>query len=82
MNTLPVIQKMKTRDGPKYITEQLRYVGETQPYHLQNENNFRIPRTITTNMQIFTVYYQMKFNMKQTLMYLKEKLCIGLKVMF
>ena len=47
-----VYTKMKNGDGPKYITEQLRYVGETQPYHLRNENNFRIPRTITTNMQM------------------------------
>ena len=54
MNTLNciIIQKMKNGDDPKYITDQLRYVGETQLYHLRNVNNFRIPRTITTNMQM------------------------------
>ena len=52
INILPFIQKIKTGDAPKYLIEQHRYVGETQPYHLRNEGNFRTPRTTTTNMQM------------------------------
>ena len=33
---------MKIGDAPDYLTEQLRYVGEVQPYSLRNVMDFRI----------------------------------------
>ena len=41
MNTIQFIQKIKTGDGPKYLIEQIRYVRETQSYHLRNENQLQ-----------------------------------------
>lgn len=50
-NTLNFIQKMKIGSAPEYLTEQLKYVGEVQPYQLRNAENFRLQRTTTTKMQ-------------------------------
>lgn len=51
LNTLDFIQKIKTGQAPEYLTEQISYVGEVQPYQLRNINNFRIERVTTTAMQ-------------------------------
>ena len=40
--TIYFIQKMKIGDAPDYLTEQLSYVGEVQPYSLRNVMDFRI----------------------------------------
>ena len=50
------IKKRITGDAHKYFIEQIRYVGETQPYYLRNENNFRLPRTTTIKMQMSLLY--------------------------
>lgn len=50
-NTLNFIQKMKIGSAPEYLTQQLRFVGEVQPYQLRNAENFRLQRTTTTKMQ-------------------------------
>lgn len=51
LNTLQFIHKMKIGNAPEYLTEQLGYVREVQPYHLRNAENFRLPRAKTTAMQ-------------------------------
>ena len=53
MNTLQFIQKIKTGDGFKYLTEQLRYVGEAISHEkrkqLQNtKNNHNKYANVTT----------------------------------
>ena len=48
VNTIYFIRKMKIADAPDYLTEQLRYVGEVQPYSLRNVMNFRIQQANTT----------------------------------
>ena len=42
LNALNFIQKMKIKGAPEYLTEQLKYVREAQPYRLRNANNFRL----------------------------------------
>lgn len=51
LNTLKFIQKMKHGEAPEYLTEQIIYVREAQPYTLRNLNNFRIERVHSTAMQ-------------------------------
>ena len=50
-NALNFIQKIKVGEAPEYLTGQLNYVGETQPYRLINANNFRLQRADTNVMQ-------------------------------
>ena len=42
---------MEEGDAPDYPTEQLRYVGEVQPYNLRNVMDFRIQEANTTTRQ-------------------------------
>ena len=51
VNTIYFIRKMKIGDVPEYLTEQLRYVGEVQPYSLRNVMDFRIQQANTTAKQ-------------------------------
>ena len=51
VNTIYFIRKMKIGDAPDYLTEQLRYVGEVQPYSLRNVMDFRIQHANTTAKQ-------------------------------
>ena len=41
---------------PQYIKDQIAYVGEMQPYHLRNNNNFRIERACKLAMQRSVFY--------------------------
>ena len=40
LSTIAFIQKMKMGCAPEYVTEQLRYVGEVEPYNLRNALDF------------------------------------------
>lgn len=57
LNTLNFIKKMKQGDAPEYLCEQIKYVGEVQPYGLRNAEDFRIQRVTTTHMQN-TLFYK------------------------
>ena len=57
LNTLNFIQKLKIGKAPKYLTEQLKYVGEAQPYRLRNANNFRLQRA-DTSATLKSLYYR------------------------
>ena len=48
---------MKIVEAPEYLTEQLKFVGEAQPYRLRNSNNFRLQRADTSAMQK-SLYYK------------------------
>ena len=48
---------MKIGEAPEYLTEQLRYVGEAQPYRLRSANNFRLQLAGTSAVQK-TLYYK------------------------
>lgn len=50
-NTLNFIQKLKSGNSAEYLTKQLQYVGEVQPYNLRNADNFRLQRVTTSAMQ-------------------------------
>lgn len=50
-NTLIFIQKLKNGNSAEYLTRQLQYVGEVQPYNLRNAEDFRIQRVATSAMQ-------------------------------
>ena len=43
---------MKKGCAPEYLTEQLKYFGEVQPYNLRNALDFRPPRADTNSMQV------------------------------
>ena len=52
LNTLNFIKKkiiiiIINGNIPHHIKDQIDYVGEMQPYHLRNNNNFRIERAYT-----------------------------------
>lgn len=51
LNTINFIQKIKIGKAPEYLTEQIRYVREAQPYQLRNIEDFRIQRASTAAMQ-------------------------------
>lgn len=51
------VRKMKKGDAPKYLCEQIKYVGESQPYMLRNADDFRILRVKTSQMQK-TLFYK------------------------
>ena len=48
---------MKIGEAPEYLTEQLKYVGEAQPYRLRNAKNFILQRADTNAMQK-SLYYK------------------------
>ena len=50
VNTIYFIRKMKIGNTPDYLTEQLRYVDEVQPYSLRNAMDF-IQQSNTTAKQ-------------------------------
>ena len=50
LNMLNFIQKIKIGEAPEYLTEQLKYVGEVQPYRVNNANNFRLQRADASAM--------------------------------
>ena len=50
LNTVVFIQKMKMGCAPEYLTQQLRYIGEVQPYNLRNASDFR-PSRADTNVK-------------------------------
>lgn len=56
LNTFTFIHKMKTGNAPEYLTEQLRYVNESQPYNLRNANDFRIHRAINNTTKRCLLY--------------------------
>lgn len=51
LNVLLFIFKMKNDKLPKYLTKNLRYISDTQPYNLRNAQNFRIAHKATTRAQ-------------------------------
>lgn len=51
LNTITFIQKIKRGEAPEYLTEQIIYVRDAQPYQLRNMDNFRIERVATTSTQ-------------------------------
>ena len=51
LNTIVFIQKIKMGCAPEYLTEQLRYAGEVQPYNLRNASDFRPSRADSNVMQ-------------------------------
>lgn len=51
LSTISFIQKLKKGEAPEYLTEQITYVREAQPYQLRNSENFRIERVSTSAMQ-------------------------------
>ena len=51
LSTLQFIQKTKIEKAPTYLTEQLGYVRDVQPYHLRNAEDFRLPIATTMSMQ-------------------------------
>ena len=51
LNTTVFIQKMKMGCTAEYLTGQLRYVEEVQPYNLRNALDFRPSRADTNVMQ-------------------------------
>lgn len=63
-NTLIFIQKMKKGDAPDYLTDQIKYVRDVQPYSLRNDENFRLQHMATTAMQRSLFYKGLKlYNM-------------------
>lgn len=42
LNTLVAIFKMKYGKAPKYLTENIMFVGDVQPYQLRNASDFRL----------------------------------------
>ena len=50
-------EKIKIEESPEYLTEQLKYVGEAQPYRLRNVNNFR-PQRADTSAMLKSLYYK------------------------
>ena len=64
-NTINFIRKMKIGDAPEYLTEQLRYVEEVQPYSLRNVMDFRIQQADTTAKQkSLNSYNMLPFDVK------------------
>lgn len=64
LNTLVFIQKMKQGNAPSYLTENIRYVSDIQPYGLRNSNDFRMQRRTTTGAQNSLFYKGLRlFNM-------------------
>ena len=51
LDSLQFIKKMKVGKGAAYLTEQLGYVRDNQPYHPRNTGDFRLPMATTTSMQ-------------------------------
>lgn len=51
LNTLNFIHRIKNGEAPEYLTEQISYVGDSQPYHLRNAEHFRIERVTSSAMQ-------------------------------
>ena len=53
-----------TLQAPSYLIEQLVYVGDVQPYHLRNTEDFRLSMATTTCMQRGIFFIGLKvFNM-------------------
>lgn len=51
LNTICFIQKIKMGNAPECLLEQIRYVGDIQPYNLRNALDFRPQRADTNSMQ-------------------------------
>ena len=60
LNTLINIFKIKQNMAPKYLTENIRYVGELLNYSLRNAEDFRIQRLQTTAAQNSLFYKGLK----------------------
>ena len=77
LNTLITIFKIKNGLAPRYLHQEIAYVGETQPYDLRNGDDFRIQRAITTKMQksLFIVGLHL-FNRLHAHIKLEKKLLI------
>lgn len=60
MNVLLSIFKMKHNMLPKYLSRQLIYVGEVQPYNLTNNGDFRINLYRTSRSQNTLLYTGLK----------------------
>ena len=55
-NTCILIFKMKIGYAPEYLTQELSYVNEVQPYNLRNGDDFRINRVATNKMKRCLLY--------------------------
>ena len=55
-STLMFVRKMKKGNAPKYLCEQTKHVGKSQPYTLRNADDFRILRVKSTQTQIMLFY--------------------------
>ena len=60
---------MKIGDAPDYLTEQLHYVGEVQPYSFRYIMDFRIQQANTTAKQkslnkVLNLYNRLTFDVK------------------
>lgn len=51
LNTLKFVYKMKQGKAPEYLCQEIKYVGESQPYNLRNASDFRIQRAASTTTQ-------------------------------
>ena len=47
---------MKTANAPEYLTQQLTYVTEFQPYHLRKVSNFRLNKATNNVMKRSLLY--------------------------
>lgn len=56
VNVLCFVFKIKNDMLPTYLKKYLRYVGESQPYHLRNGGDFRLPPYLTNETHNSIVY--------------------------
>ena len=47
---------MKNGNVPEYLTQQLTYVNEIQPYHLRNASDFRLNKVTNNAMKRCLLY--------------------------
>lgn len=60
LNTLLFIYQIKHGNAPEYLCDQIKYVGEVQPYGLRNAENFRLRKANTTSRQRSLFYKGLK----------------------
>lgn len=53
MNVLLFVFKMKNSLTPKYLTSQLVYVADVQPYNLRSRGDFRLVFFLIIDLKIF-----------------------------
>lgn len=60
LNVIVMVFKMKNKNVPKYLYEQISYVGENQERMLRNRNNFKLPNAKTENTRNSIFYLGLK----------------------